>query len=223
MPFPIQMVLSSKEVPQSIIAQLSSRFLNILTSCISQQIFEGSRCYNFVPNEEDVETMEDEVNISKTELRADVMSETFDSELKQIMENKLKFHKRRSCIFLSSITAATISAASAATRGTSPWQQDFGDRSRNLPGSVVFTCNHNFPQYYMEDVILPEFKQRIQGLPKPLPETAQMLCHYYTQASALIPAACPCCVYNNLRQEQLNLLQETAGELSLHKSTFWEV
>ena len=159
----------------------------------------------------------------KTQLDDDVTSDKFDKQLKQTMENKLKFQKHRSCIFLSSVTAATVSAASSAIRGISPRQQDISGRSHNAPDSVVFTCNHNFPKYYIEDIILPEFKQRIQGLPKPLPETADMLCHYYTQTNALIPAACPCCVYNNLRQEQLHLLQEAGGELSLNKSTFWDI
>ena len=223
MPFPIQVVLCSKEVPQSIRTEFSSRFLNTLTACVSEQIYDGNRNYKFISNEEEVETVEDDLSIGKTDLMSNAMSEKFDTELKQIIENKLKFQKNHSCIFLSSVTAATVSAASSAIRGTSPWQQDIVDRSRNLPDSVVFTCNHSFPRYYMDDVILPEFTKRIQGLPKPLPETARMLHNYYTQTGALIPAACPCCVYNSMRQEQLNLLQETGGELSLHKSTFWEV
>lgn len=195
--------------------------MNILTSCITEQIYEGSRSYSCFTDESEAE-ITDEI-LMQDELNDDVMSENMDIQIKQIIENKLKYQQYKNCIFLSSVAAATISAASSAIRGTTPWQQRGDDRISNLPDSMIFTCIHNFPKYYMEDVILPEFKQRIQGLPKPLPETAEMLCHYYTQIYALIPAACPCCVYNSLRQEQLHLLQEAGGELSLNKSTFWEV
>ena len=217
------MVLSVKHVPDTIREQLSRRFLNDLTCCISHQIYEGKHSYNFISNHQGDDVIEDEVNVSRNEMTADLTSEKFDRELKQVIENKLKFQVHRSSIFLSSVTAATVSAASSAIRGTAPWQHGIDDRYKNLPASIVFTCNHNFPKYYMEDMILPEFTQRMKGLPKPLPETAQMLSHYYSQTGALIPAACPCCVFNNLRQEQLNLLQETGGELNMHKSTFWEV
>jgi len=224
LPFPTQMVLSVKHVPDTIREQLSRRFLNALTCCISQQVYEGKHSYNFISNQHgDDDAMEDEANIGRSEMTTDLMSEKFDRELKQVIENKLKFQIHRSSIFLSSVTATTVSAPSSEIRGTAPWQQGIDDRYKNLPDSVVFTCNHNFPKYWMEGTILPEFTKRMKGLPKPLPETAQMLSHYYSQTGALIPAACPCCVFNNLRQEQLNLLQETGGELSMHKSTFWEV
>ena len=214
--FPVKLVLSSRSLPNETKKQLSPNFLNILSSSAIDQVYLGSQNYSFLSEKSESDSLQNDSGPSTTELHSELTSGNFDTILKQIIENKLKFHKRRTCIFLSSVTAATVSAASSAIRGKSPWLQENGGsmESKNEPDSVVFTCNHNFPRYYVEDVILPEFSQRVQGLPKPLPETAEMLIRYYTQKRTLIPAACPCCVYNNLRQEQLHLLQETGSELS---------
>lgn len=225
LPFPVQLVLSSKLLPLGFLSNLSNHFLNSITSCITEQLYEGSQAYGFLSNEKESDT--EEAILADRKVNVDLITtDKLDVHLKQIIENKLKFQKQRNCIFLSSVTAATVSAASSAIRGVPQgisWQHNADDRSKNMADSLVFTCNHNFPKYYIEEVILPEFKQRIQGLPKPLPETAQMLCLYFMQTNVLIPTACPCCAYNNLRQEQLHLLQETGTELSFNKSTFWEV
>eukprot|EP00795_Rhopilema_esculentum_P001965 gene1965-17508_t len=225
LPFSVQLVLSSKTLPQAFELQLSPSFLNSLTASIIDEISLGSRSYNFLIQPFESSCVGDSLSTPNDELTSNSLPENFDSNLKQIIENRLKLQQRRNCIFLSSVTAATVSAASSGLRASSAWQRKSGTHAHGGIGydSVVFTCNHNFPKYYIEDVILPEFVQRVQGLPKPLPGTANVLLRYYTQTHAAIPAACPCCVYNNLRLEQLHLLQETGSELSGNKSTFWEV
>ncbi len=219
LPLAVQLVLNSRLLPSGINEEFRSGFFNSLTSCVIEQIAIGNKNYLFLS--ERFDSLNEEIPRGSTQkLNEDVSLQNFDVILKQILENKLKFHQRRNCIFLSSVTAATVSAASSAIRGSQSGKES---EDSTTPDSVVFTCNHNFPRYYVIDVILPELRQRLSGLPKPLPQTADLLVHYYTQMRTQIPAACPCCVYNNLRQEQLHLLQETGGEMSGNKSTFWEV
>ena len=223
LPLPVQLVLSSRTIHAVVRAKLSSSFYNKLTTIALDQIYLGNKSYAFLA-EQLSDPSGGAIDDNQQELKGEIAAKNFDSILKQILENKLKFHKHRSCIFISSVTAATVSAASSAVRGAVPWQQSTDKNHGNIePDSVVFTCNHNFPRYYVIDFILPEFKQRLSGLPKPLPQTTEVLVRFYTQIRSLIPAACPCCVYNNLRQEQFHLLQETGGEMSGNKSTFWEV
>eukprot|EP00794_Sanderia_malayensis_P006180 gene6180-6894_t len=222
LPLAVQLVLKSRELPEVAYTHLCCGFLNNMATCAVDQIYNGNKNYDFLSDRCGGDEAE---NGSST--AQEFSSNNFDAMLKQILENKLKFHQRLSCISLSSVTVATVSAASSAIRGLHSWENiqvaPVEAKEKKEQDSVVFTCNHNFPRYYICDVILPEFKQRVSGLPKPLPQTADILVHYYTQTKAQIPAACPCCVYNSLRQEQLHLLQETGGEMSGNKSTFWEV
>ena len=171
MSIPVQLVLTARTLSSDVSKQLSSQFYNKLTAYSLDQIYLGSKSYSFLSNDKR-ESAENVADSRQPEINGEVPSQNFDTILKQLLENKLKFHKHRSCILISSVTAATVSAASSAVRGITPWKQSMEDNGslKIEPDTVVFTCNHNYPRYYVIDVILPEFKQRMSGLPQPLPQ-----------------------------------------------------
>lgn len=67
-----------------------------------------------------------------------------------------------------------------------------------LPGDVAFTCGHLFTEKAFDDEILPLFREKVAGLPVPLPLTSKLLVADYQLS--MINAACPACVFNYLRE-----------------------
>lgn len=116
-------------------------------------------------------------------------------------------------------SAAKLSRQSSHEDNKSACQHGEGES----PDSVVFSCSHNLPRYYMLETVVPEFLSRMGELPEPLNRTGEMLSMYYQQTGIRIPMACPCCVYNNLRMEQLQIIRETGIEMTNTKSTLWEI
>ena len=223
------MALKSTTLTESAQRKLSSRFLNKVTSFATNQIHNGNTSYGFLSQGKDAEDIQE----SNDKEVSEMPNLNYDSLLKELLENKMKYEQKCTCIFLSSATAATVSAASSALKAK-PFENRYNgetiednrnEKTNNVldPDAVVFTCNHNLPRYYMVDVVLPEFKQRMRELPQPLPQTTELLLRHYRQVKTRLFAACPCCLYNYLRQEQLQLLQEAGGELSGNKSTVWQM
>ena len=139
----------------------------------------------------------------------------------EIMDNIKKDLDKRSCITLSLTTAATIAAAAVSQR-----RESRGEAADQLPlqsqvDVVVFTCSHQFPKYYFDDVIVPEFQQRMGELMIPLPQTTKLLLGYYTKRDGFLPTACPSCVYNFLRKEQLQAVDIESVEFA--KAKPWEI
>ena len=161
-----------------------------------------------------------------------------DDMTKEIIEHNRKIATNfKPCITLSNAIATTLADASVAQKVNmydnasksrqssqedkkSPWQ--YGGEGEP-PDSVVFSCNHNLPRYYMLETVVPEFQSRMGELPEPLIRTGEILSTYYQQTGIKIPMACPCCVYNNLRMEQLQIIRETGIEMTNTKSTLWEI
>lgn len=120
-------------------------------------------------------------------------------------------------------TAATIAAAAVSQQRES--RQD----GRNLVHQsgadvVVFTCNHQFPRVYFVDVILPEFQHHMSELVVPLPNTTKLLLRFYGKLSGCLPTACPICVYNSVRMEQLVFASAHSGETGESvRSKPWEI
>ena len=158
---------------------------------------------------------------------------------KEIIEHNRKIATNiKPCITLSNAIATTLADASVAQKVNmydnasklpsqssqddkkSPRQQQGEDE---LPDSVVFSCSHNLPRYYMLETVVPEFQSRMGELPEPLIRTGEILSTYYQQTGIKIPMACPCCVYNNLRMEQLQIIRETGIETTNTKPTLWEI
>lgn len=152
--------------------------------------------------------------------------------IKEIIEHKRKTTNIKPCITLSNAIATTLADASVAQKVNQYEDDTFINRqsSQNVkslqqqqPDSVIFSCSHNLPRYYMLETVVPEFQSRMGELPQPLNRTGEILSMYYQQTDIKIPMACPYCVYNNLRTEQLQIIRETSMEMVNVSSTVWEI
>ncbi len=69
---------------------------------------------------------------------------------------------------------------------------------------AAFSCGHAYPSEMFQNRILLEFVERVQDFPFPLPHTLRLLQSHYKQSSCL-PSGCPHCVFNYLRNFQLEV------------------
>ena len=67
---------------------------------------------------------------------------------------------------------------------------------------LAFSCGHAFPESDFESRVLLEFKERVQNFPLPIPQTLLQLQSCYKKSTSY-PVACPYCVFQHLRQLQL--------------------
>ena len=158
-----------------------------------------------------------------------------DQMIADVLNHKQKVLSIKSYINLSNAVVTTLSAATIAQKVESTMLggplnskvvREIKVADEKLffgPDSAVFTCSHNLPRYYMLETVIPEFKSRMSELPEPLCNTASMMGKFYEQAYAKIPMACPYCVYNNLRNSQLQVMRETGVGMINMKSSVWEI
>lgn len=76
------------------------------------------------------------------------------------------------------------------------------DRSDTTRSFVAFTCGHTFSENDFQRRILSEFREKLEDLPHPLVQTTTFLLQYFRH-STKFSSACPYCVFQNLRQTQL--------------------
>ena len=75
-------------------------------------------------------------------------------------------------------------------------------RLSNENAIAAFSCGHAHPMARFLNQIVPEFVERVQNFPLPLPQTLRSLQLYYKQAQSY-PSACPHCVFQFLRKLQI--------------------
>ena len=201
--------------PHKSASKFSDGFFVQLLAHISEELEKGSDWYTFLSGEMAAnETKMNVVSAQQSEMSTDRM-------VAEILEHKRKILNIKPYISLSSANVTTFAAASASP--TAQLQSSDMWTNQKQPELTVFTCSHNLLHYYMLETVIPEFRSRMAELPEPLPQTAEVMACYYQQPSQRIPAACPCCVYNNLRQEQLQFLRDTGVDLLQNRSSLWEV
>lgn len=132
----------------------------------------------------------------------------FEVEMGQISREKLwreiLDHFKRNLEKTNAISLSTTAASTLAAASLNLHEEEL--RLSKQPSSVnvvAFTCEHSFPLVHFINMILPEFEQRMNELPKPLSQMTQRLFTRYLQRTDPYPTSCPVCVYNFLRQEQL--------------------
>ena len=81
------------------------------------------------------------------------------------------------------------------------------------PGStcgdvLAFSCGHVFTEAEFESKVLIDFKERVQNFPLPIPQTLLQLQRCYKKLNNY-PLACPFCVFQYLRQHQLQECPDT--------------
>lgn len=200
----------------------SNIFYNELLAQIICHMDSGTNWYSFMSEAINKNLSEPEENIT-----VPIEDSTLSKEemLKEIITYKQKLLNVKSFITLSNAVATTLAAASIAQR-LEDQTENFSSRERsntaeNIPDATVFTCSHNLPRYYMLEIVVPEFLSRMAELPQPLVQTAEVLSKFYKQHDLRIPMACPCCVYNQLRNEQLHTLRESGIEILNNRSSEW--
>ncbi|XP_057295987.1 uncharacterized protein LOC130624943 isoform X2 [Hydractinia symbiolongicarpus] len=205
--------------------KFSDTFFIDMLSQVTTQMDSGSNWYNFLSSSED----QDVIGYTDMCLYAPVEETTLsrDEMLREIIEHKRKILSIKPYISLSNAVAATLAAASIAHQVQSDMDahenKSYKQLSIDEPDSTVFTCNHNLPRYYMLETVIPEFQSRMNELPESLVNTAEAMAKFYKAADIRIPMACPYCVYNNLRNEQLHVLRETGADIINDRSTVWEI
>jgi len=138
----------------------------------------------------------------------------------EILENIKKDLDRHPYIALSMTAAATV--ASAAVSQQRGWRE--GEVVSELQADVVlFTCNHHFPRVYFQEFVLPEFQQRMSELTLPLKHTTKLLLKYYSRVEGCLPTACPICVYNSIRMEQVEILVAQNGNSENIQARPWDI
>ena len=139
----------------------------------------------------------------------------------EILDNIKKDLDRHPHIALSMTAAATI--ASAAISQQRGWRGEGEVITEPQADVVLFTCNHHFPRVYFQEFILPEFQQRMSELVIPLKHTTKLLLKYYTRQEGCLPTACPICVYNSIRMEQMEIVAEQSGNSENIPTRPWDI
>lgn len=143
------------------------------------------------------------------QLDAGVQLQEFNAAQKhlwqEILDNIKKDLDRHPYIALSMTAATTV--ASAALSQQRSWREGEGVPELQVD-VVLFTCNHHFPRVFFQEFILPEFQQRMSELPLQLKHTIKLLLRFYGKVESCLPSACPICVYNSIRMEQVEILME---------------
>lgn len=183
----------------------SADFLNSLVKLVSNDIKFGDDVKEYKEDLTEmlcssgvqIDTKNAEFTIGST----DENVVTHEQLLQGIMENLKKDLEKCTSISLSMTTAATIAAAAVSQQREAKPDSSLADDSST--DVVVFTCNHHFTKVYFMENILPEFRQRMSELIIPLVHTTKQLVMHYKKSERNLLAACPVCVYNSLRSEQL--------------------
>ncbi|XP_031571187.1 uncharacterized protein LOC116305433 [Actinia tenebrosa] len=186
--------------------QFSTKFLNTVLELVADQIHSGEEGTEY---EEDLTQMlttqgyivNDNAYLTVGQLKESQMSK--NQLIQGIMDNLKKDLDKCSFISLSMTTAATIAAAAVSQQREWKNENPTKPSSLSTPDVLVFTCNHQFPRVYFMDNILPEFQQRMSELLVPLVNTTKTLVTHYKKSEKQLISACPVCVYNSLRAEQL--------------------
>lgn len=183
----------------------SGEFLNHLVKLVSNDVKFGEDSKEY---KDDLSMMlslsgvETNTNVQLTVGSSEVNSMSHEQLIQGIMENLQKDLEKCTSISLSMTTAATIAAAAVSQQREARHEESLLDHELS-PDVIVFTCNHHFTKVYFIENILPEFQQRMSELLVPLANTTKTLIAHYKKSESNLLAACPVCVFNSLRSEQL--------------------
>ena len=155
---------------------------------VVDQVLKGS------PKPEDLYLNRSQQNASEDKQPDEVTKKGLsDSRLwAEVMRNLTKDTHKSSSFLL------TGSALKAFSQGTDSSSSDKTDGS----DVIAFSCGHAYTEVQFESKVLFEFKERVQNLPVPIPETLSQLQNCYKKLNHY-PLACPHCVFQYLRQLQL--------------------
>ena len=79
---------------------------------------------------------------------------------------------------------------------------DYQKLSHSTKSFFAFTCGHVFTESEFQRKILSEFREKLEDLPHPLPQTSTFILQYYKHCTKF-SSGCPYCVFQSLRQTQL--------------------
>ena len=177
--------------------KFSFGFHLIVAKEVVEHVMKGS------PKPEDFGLMNPQQSPSESKSPKEVTKEGLFSNNRlwaEVMRNLSKDMYKSSSISLTDSAYAfnqeTVTSTSSAT-----------DKSEKQD-VVAFSCGHGFVETEFESNVLIEFKERVQNFPIPIPETLFQLQNCYKRLTHY-PLACPHCVFQYLRQLQLQECPET--------------
>ncbi|XP_022791463.1 uncharacterized protein LOC111330786 [Stylophora pistillata] len=141
----------------------------------------------------------------------------------EILVNIKKDLEKHPYIALSMTAAATIASAAVSQQRGWTGEGELITEVQLQADVVLFTCNHHFPRVYFQEFILPEFQQRMSELVMPLKHTTKLLLKFYLRQEGFLPTACPICVYNSIRIEQMEIVAEQSGNNENMPTRPWDI
>lgn len=141
----------------------------------------------------------------------------------EILDNIKKDLDKHPYIALSMTAAATIASAAVSQQRGWRGEGELITEPQLQADVVLFTCNHHFPRVYFQEFILPEFQQRMSELVMPLKHTTKLLLKYYSRQDGFLPTACPICVYNSIRIEQMEIAAVQSGNIENMPTKPWDI
>lgn len=141
----------------------------------------------------------------------------------EILDNIKKDLDKHPYIALSMTAAATIASAAVSQQRGWRGEGELITEPQLQADVVLFTCNHHFPRVYFQEFILPEFQQRMSELVMPLKHTTKLLLKYYSRQDGFLPTACPICVYNSIRIEQMEIAAAQSGNIENMPTRPWDI
>ena len=148
------------------------------------------------PKPEDL--LKSQYGVSNEKAAKSLEDDTLSSDARlwtQVMRNLGKDIYKNSSVSLTGLALSAFSKDS--------------DSSSIPSGDVLaFSCGHAFPAANFESRVLIEFKERVQNFPIPIPQTLLQLQTCYKKLSSF-PTGCPYCVFQHLRQLQLQECPDT--------------
>lgn len=141
----------------------------------------------------------------------------------EILVNIKKDLEKHPYIALSMTAAATIASAAVSQQRGWIGEGELITELQLQADVVLFTCNHHFPRVYFQEFILPEFQQRMSELVMPLKHTTKLLLKFYLRQEGFLPTACPICVYNSIRIEQMEIVAEQSGNNENMPTRPWDI
>lgn len=158
---------------------------------VIDQIMKGS------PKPEDLITLNSQPASSETKPHKEVTKQGLLSDSRlwtEVMRNLSKdIHKSSSFMLTGSTLLAFSQHTGASSHTTSKTQKS---------DVIAFSCGHAFTEAQFQSNVLVEFVERVQNFPVPIPETLFQLQNCYNKLTHY-PLACPHCVFQYLRQLQL--------------------
>lgn len=212
--YPLSFILFSNALTKDTEPDVFQQFFNLLSTTFCLNI--TASVINQIQNgRHHSELMEQMMSITGTSTlfrqihAADALTAWDDSILperlwQELLHNMQKEVISHSAIHLTGgdvdILAKSLTTERLCSQSCLPSSEKESKRLVGGKDIIVFTCGHHYTMHTFQTSVLPGFRDSMQKLPYPLPQTTKLLLSSY-QLDGVIPAACPRCVLTDIKSE----------------------